>query len=647
MKLKLRGVSSRLAGRRDVDHGAFPISPASDGHLPRSHQGREDGADPVVERDVSPGGGRGAGGDGGNNPSPSRRRLRPIEEASTPQSIAPRRRDDLGEVAPTSIESVSVDGGNVAGIDGAAVRGGRAVSTESMAVVYAGGDPHGQRQGEGLNDDDTVSFQAAFDCDLSVMSGSTTGVSVATMGTMVSTKSAPPYLVAPRSRPAEPILTDGRGGKGDLGVPKQASQSPPALRQEAWQVSHGEGSAFAKVGPVQADRTGGANPAEVVAPHLQPPALSSSSSSDFDTINRARAERAAEPTRMLHKPTAEGGRRQRSGRSPGRSPPPPPQGLSETPEGEANLVHSTSSPDLGKVGAPAEDTFGPPSVKVFLLLLHPTDRIFELVQVVYRPIGTTLSDLIDLIPDSATESRLGGQRHVRLIRPRDESLDAIDVETTLASSPTRRGRVYGGGRAMGGGQMAQAVAPLSANSPAVSAFDFSTSTALPPAALHCADVVRGEILVAVPEGYDPAIVRKLSDRIFQNRKVVKLLARSDPLAPKIGRRGGSSRRSRGSSTSERSASGGGGTSRRPRPRPRRGELIMGNVAPPPRPRSTPPRMPSHSCAVVPGRATAGRAAASGDTFPRPSLSAMRRRRTPPRPSQGRRRRNQSCRKRST
>lgn len=139
----------------------------------------------------------------------------------------------------------------------------------------------------------------------------------------------------------------------------------------------------------------------------------------------------------------------------------------------------------------------PNSYKIFLLLLQPKLKTFELIQLIYSPNDTTIGDIIAMIPENATESALGSQTYTGLCRPKTEE-EIVDHEL-LASEPLRA----------------------------------NTSVA-------SAKITLGEILVAIPVEYNGADVAVLAKQILSNPKIVKLLKRSDPLAPKKRRR--SSRR---------------------------------------------------------------------------------------------------------
>jgi hypothetical protein len=155
----------------------------------------------------------------------------------------------------------------------------------------------------------------------------------------------------------------------------------------------------------------------------------------------------------------------------------------------------------------------PNAYKIFLLLLQPKSKIFELIQLIYSPNDTTLGDILKMIPDNATEHALGAQEYLGLCRPKGEE-ELLD-KNLLASEPTLAGA--------------------------------SGDT-------EGANITLGEILVAIPQGYTGSDVAALSKQILTNPKIVKLLKRSDPLAPKKRRSSRSHRHSSGTSSSRRGSS---------------------------------------------------------------------------------------------
>jgi hypothetical protein len=124
--------------------------------------------------------------------------------------------------------------------------------------------------------------------------------------------------------------------------------------------------------------------------------------------------------------------------------------------------------------------------KIFLLLIQPKSKIFELIQVIYAPSKTTIGGILEMIPANATEPALGSQAYAGLCRPKDGN--EITEINQMASSH---------------------------NSEA-----------------ECAKICLGEILVAIPVGYSGEQCATISKPILTNPKIVKLLKKSDPLAPK-------------------------------------------------------------------------------------------------------------------
>jgi hypothetical protein len=148
--------------------------------------------------------------------------------------------------------------------------------------------------------------------------------------------------------------------------------------------------------------------------------------------------------------------------------------------------------------------YDPNSYKIFLLLLQPESKIFELIQLIYLPNDTTVGNIISMIPANATEQALGIQEYIGLCRPKTQE-EIVDKE--LLASETSYG-------------------------------------------VESAKITLGEILVAIPKGHTGPDVAALSKQILSNPKIVKLLKRADPLAPKKRRsRKGRSHRSTTRSTS--------------------------------------------------------------------------------------------------
>lgn len=181
--------------------------------------------------------------------------------------------------------------------------------------------------------------------------------------------------------------------------------------------------------------------------------------------------------------------------------------LKSTSTGEQKRVSDTQLLNSRSSSSRRQD---PNAYKIFLLLLQPKSKIFELIQLIYSPNDTTLGDILKMIPANATEQTLGTQEYLGLCRPKGEE-ELLDKHL-LASQPTLAGA--------------------------------SGDT-------NSANITLGEILVAIPQGYTGPDVAALSKQILDNPKIVKLLKRSDPLAPKKRRSSRSHRHSSGTSSSRR------------------------------------------------------------------------------------------------
>ena len=128
------------------------------------------------------------------------------------------------------------------------------------------------------------------------------------------------------------------------------------------------------------------------------------------------------------------------------------------------------------------------SIKIFLLLVQPTDKIFELIQLLYPPSTTTIGDILELIPSNATEPVLGSQIYVGLTRPKRRSKEIVDLDL-LASGTTLVTRSSAG-------------------------------------------IVEGEILIAIPGGFEAKQIVGLSKQILNNPRIKQLMRKSDPLSAK-------------------------------------------------------------------------------------------------------------------
>ena len=129
------------------------------------------------------------------------------------------------------------------------------------------------------------------------------------------------------------------------------------------------------------------------------------------------------------------------------------------------------------------------SVKIFLLLLQPRQKIFELIQLIFSSKeGATVGDLLRAIPCNATQPDLANQTYVGLTRPKKRSRDFTDLDTPVCVTE---------------------------------------------GSLETVDIKAGEIMVALPLGYSHNRVVAMSKKILVNPRIQKLLERTNPLAPRI------------------------------------------------------------------------------------------------------------------
>lgn len=165
------------------------------------------------------------------------------------------------------------------------------------------------------------------------------------------------------------------------------------------------------------------------------------------------------------------------------------------------------SPLLGNPEDPTSPENLEASFKVFLLLILPKSKIFELIQVIYSPSRTTVGDLLAMIATNATEPALGSQSYSGLCRPKD----GVEIDVKSMASASGEGT-------------------------------------------KCARITRGEILVAIPEGYSAELCREISKPILDNPQIERLMRRADPLAPRRKSKKRKKSKKRRSSSSRKSSS---------------------------------------------------------------------------------------------
>ena len=157
---------------------------------------------------------------------------------------------------------------------------------------------------------------------------------------------------------------------------------------------------------------------------------------------------------------------------------------------------STKSASSSKsvISATSSSHPGNKDFKVFLLLLHPSSKIFELIQLYFNPTTTSIRDVINMIPANATEPALGAQDYTGLCRSSSddpEEREIADLDLLVQNHDNMK---------------------------------------------NSAQVVRGEILVAIPIGYSARRIAKLSQQILVNPRICRLLESSNPLEPKLQRK---------------------------------------------------------------------------------------------------------------
>ncbi|GAX24790.1 hypothetical protein FisN_18Lh131 [Fistulifera solaris] len=84
-----------------------------------------------------------------------------------------------------------------------------------------------------------------------------------------------------------------------------------------------------------------------------------------------------------------------------------------------------------------------PLIKVFLLLLQPKAKIFELIQIFFPPSVTTIGDIIHLIPANATKKALGSQQYIGLVRPRRRSKEYTNLSVMASGNSASMGITHG------------------------------------------------------------------------------------------------------------------------------------------------------------------------------------------------------------
>jgi len=119
--------------------------------------------------------------------------------------------------------------------------------------------------------------------------------------------------------------------------------------------------------------------------------------------------------------------------------------------------------------------------KIFILLMQPKTKKFELIDVVFASREGTIGDILRLIPSNATDEALGQQRHIGFCRPTD------GIEMTDLSCLARGSKSY-------------------------------------------YKIKRGEILVAIPKHYSGQQCKQMAISILNHPALSKLLRHANPLS---------------------------------------------------------------------------------------------------------------------
>lgn len=146
------------------------------------------------------------------------------------------------------------------------------------------------------------------------------------------------------------------------------------------------------------------------------------------------------------------------------------------------ILRSTASVPVSSPHAKACAASLSDSVRVFVLLLQPHNKVFELIQLTYPVETTTIGDILAMIPPHATEPILAAQNYVGLTRPKKRAPDWCDESLPASYSAKMNG--------------------------------------------HSAGFEDGNVVVALPSGYAHAELVRLAKKILSNDRIRSLLERS-------------------------------------------------------------------------------------------------------------------------
>lgn len=144
-----------------------------------------------------------------------------------------------------------------------------------------------------------------------------------------------------------------------------------------------------------------------------------------------------------------------------------------------NLVPGDSPPSVVRNIVSQDRHEKDRKMKIFLLLLSPKAKIFELIQLTFSSSTTKVGDLLAMIPTHATQGSCSSQNYTGIIRPQKQATAATSLKAFVAH-------------------------PHNPNS---------------------LGIVQGEILVAIPEGYETRRIVSLSKHILTKDRLQELVHR--------------------------------------------------------------------------------------------------------------------------
>ena len=160
-------------------------------------------------------------------------------------------------------------------------------------------------------------------------------------------------------------------------------------------------------------------------------------------------------------------------------------GIAPPPKNTPRIIVPSSSVDNNADYLKSDQT----KFTIFVLLIQPKNRIFELIRIHYDPSMTTLKQLVEMIPENCTDKELSTQPYLGFCRPnaRSSSNKALTNLSLTASVMARDG--------------------------------------------SCARIACGEVLAAIPEGFTYKETQVLAKHIMKNPKMQKLLSKKKKRSP--------------------------------------------------------------------------------------------------------------------